>query len=337
MKLKLKKENRIAIGAVLGLYILFNLIRVAFMPERGFRWHLELAGYGLVSMVFMAIVIRFIDIKLDKYIPFERNILMRIFIQISITFSIVVILRYIFFPILARAFNITISHDLYIVSYFVNLLVVTTLILSIFGYHFVTRWKEAQIAQVKLEREKAQMQYDNLKNQLNPHFLFNSLSSLNSLIFENPQLASEFLQQLSKVYRYLLSNKDKSLVTLDNEVDFVNHYVNLLKTRFDDGLSIRFDIPEEAKEKKIVPVTIQILLENALKHNVAMKASPLNIDVSVDNQYLVVRNNLQIRNTELSNKLGLENLKNLYHYLSTKPVVIEQDAQYFTVKIPLVE
>ncbi len=334
--MKLKQETKVILIAMAGIYVLFNVLRIFFMPDRSLVWHLELSVYGLVLILFLGFCIRMIDIQMDKYLPFERNIMLRIVTQVVVTFMLVVVLRYFLVPVVMRVFNIAISHDLYIVSYFVNLLVVVILILSIFGYHFLNRWKQAQIQQVELEREKALIQYDNLKNQLNPHFLFNSLSSLNSLIFENPQLASEFLQQLSKVYRYLLSHKDKSLVLLDKEVDFVTHYVNLLKTRFDDGVKINFDIPEGTKEMKIVPVTIQILLENALKHNIAMKDAPLQIDIVAGDGYLTVRNNLQVRATEISNKLGLGNLKNLYRYISSKPVIIEQAGGYFTVKVPLV-
>jgi two-component system LytT family sensor kinase len=214
---------------------------------------------------------------------------------------------------------------------------VLSVVLSIFGYHFFRRWKEEKVLAAELEKEKALVQYDNLKNQLNPHFLFNSLSSLNSLIFENPQLASDFLQQLSKVYRYVLENKDKNLVTLGTEMDFVNHYVHLLKTRFDGAFNVVFEVSEEAKEKQIVPVTLQVLFENAVKHNITSKASPLRIRVYSNGNYLVVENNLQKKQIiETSNGQGIANLKNLYHFISTAPVMVAQTEDVFAVKVPLV-
>ena len=186
------------------------------------------------------------------------------------------------------------------------------------------------------DKEKALVQYDNLKNQLNPHFLFNALSSLNSLIFENPQLASDFLQQLSKVYRYVLEHKDRNSVTLQTEVRFVSHYVKLLETRFGDGLKVVFNIAEEANEKMVVPVTLQILLENAVKHNTTSAANPLLITIRASAECLEVENTLQRKNAiEVSNKMGLANLRNLYQYVSDKQLQVTETDNLFTVKIPL--
>src|SRR5262249_11801226 len=147
----------------------------------------------------------------------------------------------------------------------------------------------------RLEKEKSQVQFDNLKNQLNPHFLFNALTSLNSLIFENQSLASEFLQQLSKVYRYVLQNKEKNFVTLQTELDFIQHYVSLLHTRFGPALFIEVEVAAPMREMALVPVTLQILIENALKHNIVDPKRPLKIDIVTMGDYLVVSNNLQVR------------------------------------------
>ena len=190
----------------------------------------------------------------------------------------------------------------------------------------------------ELEMEKALVQYDNLKNQLNPHFLFNSLSSLNSLIFENPQLASEFLQQLSKVYRYVLENKEKNLVSLDTEIKFVKHYVQLLKARFEEGMDVVFDVEDVNLNKGVAPVTLQLLIENAMKHNTTQKNTPLQILITTKDGFLIVQNNVQVRPViESSNGQGLENLKNLYRYFSKIPVAVEREQNLFIVKIPLLE
>ena len=192
------------------------------------------------------------------------------------------------------------------------------------------------VREERLEKEKSQVQFDNLKNQLNPHFLFNALTSLNSLIVENPQLAQQFLQHMSKVYRYVLQHKDRNFVTLETELDFINNYVFLAETRFANSLRFKFDINEEQKQKAIVPVTMQILIENALKHNVVDDERPLAIDLITSGDYLVVSNNLQVRNrVETSNKQGLDNLRSLYAFLTDKPVIIEQSEYRFSVKVPL--
>ena len=171
---------------------------------------------------------------------------------------------------------------------------------------------------------------------MNPHFLFNSLTSLNSLIMTEPKAASKFLQKLSLIYRYILQNKDKEMVSLGQELDFVNHYVSLQKSRFDEGLQVDIDIDTDCLLYRIVPVTLQNLFENAIKHNSIEDDNPLIISVFVNNEFLFVKNNLQRKKfVDTSNKQGLKNLKNLYKYLSNKPLEIIETENEFMVKIPL--
>jgi ligand-binding sensor domain-containing protein len=188
-----------------------------------------------------------------------------------------------------------------------------------------------------LEKEKTLVMYENLKQHLNPHFLFNSLTSLSSLIRIDQQLAGDFLERMSKVYRYILKNRDNETVPLAEELKFVDLYIQLQKTRFTKGLEINIDIDEEYHHRKIAPVTLQNLVENAIKHNIADPDSPLIIDLFIENDYLVVRNNLQKKNfVETSNKQGLANMESLYRYLSGKAMIVAEDKNYFTVKIPLI-
>lgn len=189
-----------------------------------------------------------------------------------------------------------------------------------------------------LEKEKAVVMYESLKQQLNPHFLFNSLTSLSGLIEIDAKHAVKFLQQMSGIYRYILKNGNNETVLLKDEIDFVSLYVNLQKTRFNQGLIVNIDIPEDYYDAKIAPVTLQNLIENAIKHNIIDTTSPLVIDIFVkDDDYLYVRNNLQKKNVvETSNKRGLVQFITLYKYLTDQPVIIEETIQYFTIKIPLI-
>jgi LytS/YehU family sensor histidine kinase len=222
------------------------------------------------------------------------------------------------------------------VTWFLYIFFPTAINLGFFATYFLERWKDSIVKAERLQKEKAQVQFDNLKTQLNPHFLFNALTSLNSLIFEDQALASRFLQQLSKVYRYVLQHKDKTTVTLETELSFIDHYVSLLRTRFKDSLRILFLVEEADKGLNIVPVTLQILIENALKHNVVDQNKPLTITIRTFDHSLEVRNNVQLkRRVEESNKLGLEKLRGVYGYLTTRPVIIEDDGNSFSVKIPL--
>lgn len=188
-----------------------------------------------------------------------------------------------------------------------------------------------------LEKEKALVMYENLKQHLNPHFLFNSLTSLSSLIRIDAKMAGNFLDKMSKVYRYILKNRDNEVVPLGEEIKFVQLYNDLQRTRFENALEINMNIDEDYYHRKIAPVTLQNLVENAIKHNTADIETPLIIDLFVEDDYLVVRNNLQKKNfVETSNKQGLNNMESLYHYLSDCKMTIEENSQYFTVKIPLI-
>ncbi|MBX3257869.1 MAG: histidine kinase [Chitinophagaceae bacterium] len=188
-----------------------------------------------------------------------------------------------------------------------------------------------------LEKEKAVIMYNNLKQQLNPHFLFNSLTSLSSLIRIDPKMAGEFLDGLSKTYRYILNNREKDLVALASEIQFSEIYIKLQKTRFEKALQIMIYIREEHLDRKIAPVTIQNLLENAIKHNIVTEEDPLLIEIYTNEaNQLVVKNNLNIKHfVETSNRQGLASLRSLYSYFSDRAVEIESTETYFTVKVPL--
>jgi ligand-binding sensor domain-containing protein len=218
-------------------------------------------------------------------------------------------------------------------------LILLGLILAISRYRLL---KQRQVFQLEtktavLEREKATIQYDNLKQQLNPHFLFNSLTSLAGLIEADQQMAGDFLQRMSDMYRYILKSGDQETVSLGDEIRFVKHYIDIQQTRFGDGLKVDIDVPESCLSFRIAPVTLQNMIENSIKHNIVDQGSPLLIRIFIDNDYLVVSNNLQKKTmVEASNKTGLTQFISLYKFLSEKPVLIEENEIEFTVRIPLV-
>lgn len=197
---------------------------------------------------------------------------------------------------------------------------------------------ETEKKTILLEREKLLSRYQNLVNQLNPHFLFNSLAVLDSLIYKDHKLASKYLRQLTKVYRYLIENDDHETVSLEQELRFAKDFVSLLHMRYSDGLHIEINLPETLYEKKVVPVTFQNLIENAIKHNITAIESPLLITIHEENNYLIFKNNLQKRGTvTTSNKKGLKDFKALYSYLTSCPITIEETETHFTVYVPLVD
>ncbi len=213
----------------------------------------------------------------------------------------------------------------------------TLIIVVIFHFiYFYNHYQQNKVKEQKVIAGTANARFDALKNQLDPHFLFNSLNVLTSLIEENPQNAQKFTTSLSKVYRYVLEQKNKDLVTVDEELDFARTYMSLLKMRFED--SIIFDIPEKSSDPdcKVVPLSLQLLLENAVKHNMVTTNKPLHIRIYEDGRMLVVENNLQLKQiVKKSSGVGLENIKQRYELLTSKKVNIIQQADRFAVAIPM--
>jgi ligand-binding sensor domain-containing protein len=223
-----------------------------------------------------------------------------------------------------------------------RLLLVAVIAALLFGIYSIRLRNQKRIFTLEtkaqqLEKEKTVVMYESLKQQLNPHFLFNSLTSLSGLIESDQQLAGNFLKQMSKIYRYILKSRDSELVSLKEEAEFVQVYINLQKTRFKTGLQVNINIAEDDFSKKIPPVTLQNMVENAIKHNIIDADSPLVIDMYTEGDYLVVKNNLQKKHVvETSNRQGLANLESLYCYLSIKPLIIEEAEREFTIKLPLI-
>ena len=213
----------------------------------------------------------------------------------------------------------------------------TLSILSIFYIaYFYNRYQKNKVKEQKVIAGAASAKFDALKNQLDPHFLFNSLNVLTSLIEENPDSAQKFTTGLSKVYRYVLEQKSKELITVDEELNFARTYMSLLKMRFED--SIIFEIPDKASnpESKVVPLSLQLLLENAVKHNMVTSSKPLHIKIYEDGNHLVVMNNLQPKQiVKKSSGVGLENIKQRYNLLTERKVYINQRDTDFAVAIPM--
>lgn len=331
------KQLFAAYAVILLVSVAGFLIRLVKFAEFGVDFHIRLFLVSILLITIFWELLRCTNNYLNKTYPFERNITGRIVIQLLIGAVIGLVLRFAVYQWGEPHVPFKLDSMFLATTWALYIFIPSGINLIFFTVYFIERWKDSIVYAERLEKEKSQVQFDNLKNQLNPHFLFNALTSLNNLIFENQQLASEFLQQLSKVYRYVLQNKNKNFVLVHTELDFIAHYVKLLETRFAGSLKINFNIKEEAKEKAIVPVTMQILIENAIKHNVVDKDKPLTIDIITVGDYLVVSNDLQTKKrVETSNKQGLENLKSLYKFITDRPVLIEPTDDRFFVKIPLI-
>lgn len=327
-----------------GVFLLTALMGIAgrqwVLPQ--ISWPLQLLLFGLTLVMQNGVWVfhYWFNAWLNRHLPFERGVGKRVVVQLLGGWAIVktalvlvgmFLIDYLL-PDLSRSMNRLNIIALGAGAFLVNIV----LGLGFIANHFFNQWQANVLRAARLEKEKSQVQYDNLKNQLNPHFLFNSLSSLDGLIDENPALARRFLQQLSKVFRYVLQHKDKELVPLETELAFIKNYVSLLQTRFDGTFRLLCQISPDALERRIVPVTLQILIENAIKHNVISEARPLTVHLTADAHFLTVSNPIQRKKqVGTSNGQGLQNLKMLYSYLSTCAVEVQADSETFRVRVPL--
>jgi LytS/YehU family sensor histidine kinase len=199
----------------------------------------------------------------------------------------------------------------------------------------VLLWQASLRREQKLREEKLIFQNETLRNQVNPHFLFNSLNTLSALVVTQPDVAEEFIKRLSSIYRYILENSSKDKVPLSVELSFIKDYFYLHQIRDDGKIGLEISV-DESDNSEILPVSLQILVENAIKHNKATRESPLKIFIYTENKHIIVKNNLQKMAVRLnSTQIGLRNLAQRVNLLSGKVIIIEETDTYFTVKIPL--
>ena len=216
-----------------------------------------------------------------------------------------------------------------LISFFMSLLFTTV--------GFFKSWKRALVSAEKLRTEMMAYRYEALRNQINPHFLFNSFNVLSDLVYADQAMAVKFINQLSDLFRYVLDSRDKELVSLKDELEFMNSYIYLLKTRFEDKLVLEIEI-EAAADELIVPMTLQLLVENAVKHNEVSEAFPLHIHIRRNETYLEVENTLRIKKVgEDSKNTGLKNIIQQFSYFTERPIdVIDSDGK-FLVRVPILK
>ena len=203
---------------------------------------------------------------------------------------------------------------------------------------YMSQLKQSQIEAEKFKKQSMEARFEALKNQINPHFLFNSFNVLSNLVYKDPDTSSDFIQQLSKVYRYLLKYQEQKVVKVKDELEFLKSYIYLLTIRFDENLFIKNNLAPDTHALYIAPASLQLLIENAIKHNIVSNKKPLIIDIfSEDDNYLVVKNNIQPKNVqESSTSVGLKNIIKRYEFISDKKVVVEKTEEAFLVKVPLI-
>ena len=293
--------------------------------------------YTTVYWLVFRQVVLFFAVKFPNPKNASRRVLLQSLTVLVLYFLIDMLISPVLHGLLSPEINIDLAHK---IAMTIGSLLVTFLVLTIYVMAgFYHQLQKTMVEKERLVRENLQGQLETLKNQVNPHFFFNSLNTLAYLIPENPVKAENFVQKLSKAYRYILEIRERELTTVAEELGFLDSYNCLLNERFGENLRITINVPEEAKRLQILPLSLQMLFENAIKHNVVSTQHPLHIEVFAEKgDRLVVKNNLQPKKQEQpSTKIGLENIKSRYRLLTKMEVEVIVTHQHFIVILPLVQ
>lgn len=326
---------KISVGA------LITLIIVLLLKERS----IENIGYTFVLSTTICWLTwsgnAYLDVQLELWYPWRENPRKRVLYQILINggfFILTIILTMLLFYKLF--FSVDWKEFWSICRYGLIIGLFTTVFFNVLyaGFYFFEQWKLSLTETERLRKEQIQSQFNVLKNQINPHFLFNSLNTLTNLIVEDQAKAIQFVRHFSTVYRHVLTNQQKEVITLKEELKAANAYIELLKKRFEENIKISVAIPDSYLQQTLPPLTLQMLLENAIKHNIIARHKPLKIDVFIENDQIIVQNNLQPKLiTNNSTRLGLQNITNRYLLLSNKPPIIKKTNTHFIVEMPLLD
>jgi two-component system LytT family sensor kinase len=311
--------------------------------------HGNLSGYDFyyfLMLVFLVSLIwhtnRFIHVRLRKYYEqfnskdkIAKGWLVRLLLYGSST-VVLIFLAALVFDHSAQNFTILFFQFLEPVSF---ALLFSYLIAGFYETrYFIYEWGRSFTEAEELKRLNLQIQVDSLRNQINPHFLFNSLNTLSSLVSRDKINAEKFIDEMSAIYRYLLQNNEKDLIALADELHFIHSFFHLLKTRYAEAIKINIDVNDSYLDYLLPPLTLQLLVENAVKHNVVSIHKPLEIKIHTDElQQLIIENNVQQKATAVkSNKIGLTNIFAKYNLLNQPQVIIHNTGKIFQVILPLI-
>ncbi len=342
-----RKKNKEVLGFDDTLFLLLGIPIVAFfMPllffhgtlSEGLVAYLPQFAMSLIFTIGYWLGVRWVFIEMRQRFPGHGQTKTRLLYTVLGIATVYMIVQFTIGTLHDKYLFVD-YHDIPDSVYVTPSIIIIALAVSIYeSIFFYDRWKRSILETEQLKQENIQSQLEGLKSQVNPHFLFNSLNTLTCIIPEDADKAVTFVRKLSKVYRYFLEIRDKKLLPLSEELEFLHAYIFLVRERFGENLKVDLRIPEAAYPQLIIPLSLQILFENAIKHNVVSSQHPLYLELYFDeNDRLCVRNNLQKKKQEMpSTKIGLRNIKNRYAFFTNEEVVVEESAAYFTVCLPLI-
>jgi len=325
----------------------FALAIVIFIVERSIssRWNVAFQENVLVFAVnfLYAFVITYVNSKytdvLNSFVSWKeapkKRLILGVIGAVILSMLAIIALRLFVAMIIEKGdFQDFLNTDK---SYYIFSLILTVnIIIAVHAYFFFKAFTTKKVEEHQIKSKTETAKFESLKNQLDPHFLFNSLNVLTSLIEENPKQAEKFTTKLSKIYRYVLQQKNQDLIEVTNELQFANNYMDLLKIRFEDAVEFNVSTNFTDDKLKIVPLSLQLLLENAVKHNVISTTKKLEINITQEQNYLVISNNINPKsNLGKSTKVGLKNIIDRYALVTNAKVYIDKTETAFTVKLPL--
>lgn len=296
----------------------------------------------LVNVIFQGLL--WLDRHLDRILPWFYYPRKRLITEIAIAFPGTLLILSINYMYMWRFSSTAVSeemlsHQRFAYTYIIIMIVMVVAVSIVIAGNFFRNWRKSLLEVEQLKQEKMKSDYRALQNQLNPHFLFNNFNMLVSEIRRDPENAVRITEKLSDVYRYVLESKNHDTVSLRAELEFANSIIFLHRVRFEDHLAVENRIGEGALDLRMPALTLQILIENALKHNVVSASQPLKIVMSTEGDAegasLEISNTIQLRKSTYSTGLGLNNIKMRYSFLTDREVIIEAGSDMFTVKVPL--
>ncbi|WP_130736162.1 2TM domain-containing protein [Flavobacterium sp. J27] len=334
---EIKKAFVIGIVIFLGLQIINFVVNQKLPGLEDLKWNFiftmlyTVALYAANAVVF---------IQLDKHFEKNRFHLKRLVVGFLASFAISGFIIFLLRMLEDVGFENKTIDEFFRTekpsNYLVAMIITVFVTLIVHLVYFYKAYQENKLKEQKIIAGTASAKFESLKNQLDPHFLFNSLNVLSSLIEENPDNAQRFTTSLSKIYRYVLEQRDKELVSVDEELQFAKTYMNLLKMRFEN--SITYELPDQLnnEDAKVVPLSLQLLLENCIKHNVVSESKPLHITIAIEDNQLTISNNLQKKEVLQDRKgVGLQNIVNRYAILTKRNVLVEENEIHFKVFLPI--
>lgn len=276
-----------------------------------------------------------LDNVLERFLPIPEKVKIRVFIQVFSSLAFLYVALHVLMLLLEPEMDDQSSKPGLFMGLMSGLLFVQFLANGLILARTTQKLLSSQEQIAEMRREKLEMNYNSLQDQLNPHFLFNNLSVLKSLIIYDQDAAVEFTENFTDVYRYVLQNRDKKLVKFKEELEFIEAFGALHKERLGEGLNAKVSIKKDDLDKEVAPLTMQLLIENAIKHNIASRETPLLLEVYVKDDYLVIANSLNRKEASYSTKTGLKNLIKRYEMLTDREIVVQHNDEKFEVRVPL--